>query len=142
MLIFYKEYTLDEGFEALSKFKGRGEVDGLEVSAPSGIVLFRHYHDTCRDLNCWKCGVKADRFILKHHPNDMKKPPVMELYAYNGKYFNMMTRDHIIPKSLGGNNEVDNLRPACEPCNRKRGNVMNKEDTAFMLANPHLWSAK
>lgn len=32
------------------------------------------------------------------------------------------TLDHIIPRSLGGSDEIENLRLACRMCNSKRGN--------------------
>lgn len=32
------------------------------------------------------------------------------------------TRDHLIPHSLGGPDELHNLRPACKTCNSRRGN--------------------
>lgn len=32
------------------------------------------------------------------------------------------TKDHIIPYSLGGDDSLENFRPACRPCNSKRGN--------------------
>lgn len=32
------------------------------------------------------------------------------------------TADHILPRSLGGTNELDNLRPAHHRCNSARGN--------------------
>ncbi|MFJ6299437.1 HNH endonuclease [Streptomyces griseoviridis] len=31
------------------------------------------------------------------------------------------TADHIVPLSRGGTNDVENLRPACGPCNFSRG---------------------
>lgn len=31
------------------------------------------------------------------------------------------TRDHLIPDSRGGSNGLENLRPACEPCNQAKG---------------------
>jgi hypothetical protein len=33
-----------------------------------------------------------------------------------------ITVDHIIPKSLGGLNHIDNYQPMCFPCNNKKGN--------------------
>ncbi|MEV6638441.1 HNH endonuclease [Actinoplanes sp. NPDC051470] len=32
------------------------------------------------------------------------------------------TADHIVPLSKGGTNKLNNLRPACLPCNSGRGN--------------------
>lgn len=35
------------------------------------------------------------------------------------------TADHIQPRSLGGDDEPANLRPACQPCNAARGTSPN-----------------
>ncbi len=51
-----------------------------------------------------------------------------------------MTRDHIIPKSLGGTDVVENLRPACEVCNGVRGNSLTPEEVQFRKDNQHLVS--
>lgn len=32
------------------------------------------------------------------------------------------TKDHLVPRSLGGTDALDNLRPAHMKCNSKRGN--------------------
>lgn len=32
------------------------------------------------------------------------------------------TKDHIVPYSLGGDDSIENFRPACRSCNSKRGN--------------------
>ncbi|MEW2305111.1 HNH endonuclease signature motif containing protein [Streptomyces sp. NPDC006655] len=33
-----------------------------------------------------------------------------------------LTADQIVPLSRGGTNDIENLRPACGPCNFSRGN--------------------
>ena len=138
MFIFYKEVSLEDGFKALEDSRAKRNIDGVKISAPSGVELWQHCKDNYKPLTCWTCGVTADRFIVKHHPKDMLKPPVLELFAHTGKSLVMMTRDHIIPASLGGVNDVENLRPGCEKCNNKRKNKMDEEDQKFMDANPHL----
>ena len=142
MFIFYKELTLEEGFKVLAEPRDQRNVDGVKISAPSGVALWKTCMETYKPLRCWECGVEADRFIVKHHRNDQKKPPVLELFAHTGKSLVMMTRDHIVPKSLGGLDDVANLRPGCEKCNGRRKSTMNAEDTAFMINNPHLWVKK
>ena len=142
MFIFYKEVPLDIGLDILNKPRSEHRVDGDKISQPSGAALWKDLADKKMQIKCWHCGVEADRFIVKHHPKDMEKPPVLELFAHTGKSLVMMTRDHIIPKSLGGLDSVENLRPGCEPCNRRRQNKMNKKDQTFMDNNPHLWVKK
>lgn len=29
--------------------------------------------------------------------------------------------DHVVPRKLGGTNDMDNLEPICKPCNSKKG---------------------
>lgn len=142
MFIFYKELTLDDGFVILSSYKTNRIIDGRLVSAPSGSALWLSCKENNRSMKCWNCNIEADRFIAKHHKNDLNKPPVLELFAHTEHALVMMTRDHIIPVSLGGSDHVDNLRPACEICNNKRKNTMNKEDQEFMNKNTHLWRNK
>jgi len=34
----------------------------------------------------------------------------------------LMTKDHIVPVSLGGKDSLDNLQTMCYRCNRSKGN--------------------
>lgn len=33
------------------------------------------------------------------------------------------TADHLVPRARGGPDVITNLRPACQPCNRQRGDM-------------------
>lgn len=149
MQIFYKEIDLHAGFEIAELERHSRIVAGKEVSLCSGIKLFQHLRH--EPIMCWKCGCIADRWIATRGQNDMKSKPVLNLFAVKvwkptlrrpdpWHQIVMMTRDHIIPKSLGGVDDVANLRPGCEICNGQRGIQMNKADQKFMDENPHLIS--
>lgn len=37
-----------------------------------------------------------------------------------------MTKDHIIPKSKGGIDDLSNYQTMCERCNKEKGNELEK----------------
>jgi hypothetical protein len=149
MKVYYKEISLSDGFEISNKDKNSRIVAGKEAGLCSGFKLFNSLKD--RPITCWKCICTADRWILDKHLT-CSRPPVLNLYALvrlpgtkkraEVSRLVMMTRDHIIPKSLGGKDCIENLRPGCEVCNMGRGSIMNKEDVQFMAAHPELISAE
>lgn len=144
MMIFYKSLSLEEGFELAKIDKNSRVVAGREVSLAAGFKLFDTLHGL--PIKCWQCGCEADQWISCRGQNERSRP-VLNLFAtrhYKTKKraarLVMMTRDHIIPKSLGGVDSVENLRPGCELCNGRRGSNMSKADILFMAVNPHLIS--
>ena len=93
-----------------------------------------------RDVRARARGCEADRWIADGHPKNLS-PPVLNLYAINcDGALVLMTRDHIIPRSLGGTDSTQNLRPACMPCNGARGNTLTAAELEFRRMNPHLIS--
>ncbi len=53
--------------------------------------------------------------------------------AHCGKSFRKedLDIDHILPKSLGGGNDIHNLQALCKHCNRSKGNKMNDSISDF-----------
>lgn len=139
MLIYYGETSLEEGFDILAKEPRDRLLRGRTVSSCSGIELFKSLRG--QPIKCYKCGCTADRWIADKHSNDRQGPPVLNLYATAKKgELVLMTRDHIIPKSVGGVDRIENLRPACAVCNEGRGNKLSKADLKFRRENMHLVS--
>lgn len=73
-----------------------------------------------KSLVCCKCGLKGSFFAKE---KDCKSDRYhFNLYAINenGEEI-LMTKDHIIPKILGGSNNIENLQTMCTVCNGKKG---------------------
>ena len=138
MLIFYCEIPLEGGFEVLHQMKENRLVHGRRVSSCSGWNLFKSLEG--QQIRCWECSCKADRWIADKGRYDLKSPPVLNLYGTREGCTVLINRDHVIPKSLGGTDAIENLRPACEVCNGLRGNRITQEDLDFRAANPQLVS--
>jgi len=138
MLIYFAGCDLDEGFEVLSKDKEDRLLRGRRVSRPSGWALYEAMRAAGESMKCWECGLEANAWVANKGRNDHCGSPVLDLYANHNGIFTLMTRDHIIPRSLGGSNENANLRVGCSPCNGARGNRMDPIDIEFMAAHPEL----
>jgi hypothetical protein len=137
MHIYFTGVDLETGFEALAPSdKQQRLVRGRRVARPNGWALFSHMRG--QPIKCWCCGAEADQWIVEKHPKDLIGAPDCNLYASTPQGVVLMTRDHIIPKSLGGVDAVANLRPGCTDCNGERGNIITDEDIAFAKTHPEL----
>lgn len=138
MLIYFSELSLEAGFDILANEKADRLVRGRRVSAPPGLPLYQAVHASGQPLKCWSCGATGSCWVLNRGKNDQVRSPVLDLFAVHEGRYVLMTRDHIIPKSFGGVNDVENLRIGCTDCNGARGNSMTREDLEFMAAHPEL----
>jgi len=92
------------------------EIEGHDVKVRMGGVRLQ---TLAREPDCQACGIKGTEFRVELSAN---LSPHLNLYALN-KYghFTMLTRDHIIPKSKGGNGTLDNSQTLCTNCNHSKG---------------------
>jgi 5-methylcytosine-specific restriction endonuclease McrA len=69
-------------------------------------LILKHYGPLCHI--CLARGITDQRAVI-----DLELPwPDLRCF----------TRDHVTPRSLGGSDDIANLRPAHHECNRDRGN--------------------
>jgi len=95
----------------------RKELDGDRINFSS----LRLQTFATKGVACVRCGIEGEFFIKeKHHQSD--KFFTLSLYALDGdNNWILMTKDHIIPKSKGGKDHLDNLNPMCYICNQDKG---------------------
>lgn len=72
-----------------------------------------------KELQCATCGIQASFFALENNTAGWH----LNLYGTDadGKEV-LFTKDHILPKSKGGRNNIENYQTMCATCNHKKGN--------------------
>lgn len=72
---------------------------------------------------CVTCGLEANTIMVDKWSTDGSVHlDLFHVGADNNRV--LMTIDHIIPKSKGGPNSLDNYQPMCQPCNSLKGNII------------------
>lgn len=75
-------------------------------------------------LVCVSCQLPGAYFAVEKR--DKEDHYTLNLYGLDGTREIFFTKDHILPTSLGGNNEIYNLQTMCSPCNHRKGNGIEK----------------
>ena len=92
--------------------------DGDEIKSTSQ----RYQVFFTKGLRCVACGIEGKFFAKEKGHGSSQDRYHLNLYAINENDEEvLMTKDHIIPKSLGGKNTLDNLQPMCQFCNSRKG---------------------
>lgn len=143
-LVKGKRYSIEDTFTIIAphldpdvdnKFKPiKVNFDGDMIKANS------HRYQTFfyKGCTCISCGLKASYF----EKNKMSNEGSYHLNLYgvdeNGKEI-LFTKDHIQPKSKGGENYITNYQPMCERCNVKKLSSMSIKDKIHtIIAKPKL----
>lgn len=121
--------------ESLSDREFRRAIDGLTRS---------HYHmrlaKARRQMRIERQSLKRRRPEVLRHRRAIRRArergapgshthaewlAKIELYAgacaYCGRTDAPLCRDHVVPVAKGGTNDIDNIVPACRPCNSRKG---------------------
>lgn len=123
-MIFFAQYPVEAVHAAMDEAASRGSArgvlpDGKEFKTGSHrLVLFK-----TKGVVCTVCGIEGEIYVLESHSPHV--PPHLNLYAVkeNGKRV-LMTKDHTIPKSKGGRNQLENYTTMCSPCNGKKSDKL------------------
>jgi 5-methylcytosine-specific restriction endonuclease McrA len=109
----YKEFTS----------KIRAKYFGYEIVKTEPIENLYKYKDHRRlqtfyhkGLKCVECGREATQI-----GHGLDKMGDIHIDVYTDDFFPLNV-DHIIPKSKGGSNTLENYQPMCVKCNQEKGN--------------------
>lgn len=81
------------------------------------------YHLFARSRVCACCGRMGTVMMLDAHrcrTGIMYSKAHFNLYAVEGNKLILMTKDHILPRSKGGRDHLDNLQTLCTKCNNAK----------------------
>lgn len=83
----------------------------------------QRYQVFAKSTTCVACGLDGTHFCVECHPGSPKYH--LNLYGVDKDGDEvLMTKDHIIPRSKGGKNVLDNYQTMCRICNLAKGNVL------------------
>lgn len=103
-----------------SHYKKFTDLDGNTHSVNMQSIIYELYvRDKCI---CQACGLVGTKMILEQHvSHGFAQKPHFQLYAeVNGKLI-LFNKDHIVSKSRGGTNQLDNYQLHCAICNNIKG---------------------
>lgn len=118
--------TIEEVNEAIYKGKRSGTkfmtIKGIEVRwSSSRYRLFEKNHV------CVECGCEGEFYVIERNGKDKNGnfagPYHLNLYSIVEGRLMMMTKDHIVPKSKGGLNNMTNYQTMCISCNSKKADI-------------------
>jgi hypothetical protein len=86
-------------------------------------------------LDCVVCGIEGSIFAIEKHSNLNKSKEAQKQTWYHFNLYGLspegeevlMTKDHILPKSKGGKNSVDNYQTMCVHCNGAKGDTLEEK---------------
>jgi hypothetical protein len=78
------------------------------------------YHVFKNNPNCVACGIEGKHMVLDMNPGDSS--PHFNFYAEEFSRLVLMTKDHILAKSKGGQDVLENYATMCSVCNNLKAN--------------------
>ncbi len=114
-LVLEKLSEIGENAKTHIKRKYTVEIDKQEIY----LLSDRYLTFFTKGYECPCCGLSATCFALER--SGKAKRYHLNLYgSFEGKEI-LFTKDHIIPKSKGGKDELSNYQTMCLKCNNKKG---------------------
>ena len=128
-------FTFEEGMYIIKHVKQKHlhgvDVEGITDPQSTRIRMIANGQTTCVS-----CGIKGNHFYIERHKNDKTSLYSLNLYALSEHGERMLTWDHILPRSLGGSNQLINAQCMCDVCNRAKGNQLSMAELIELGTRP------
>ena len=112
-------------FSYFNEKKDSMEIVEVDMSDDRYANFFEH------GMVCVKCGIRGEYFWLEtmgYGKNNKYAKPHFNVYGVKNDGKEMqMTKDHVIPKSKGGLDVLQNYQPMCKQCNANKGDNIEEE---------------
>lgn len=139
-LIKGEKYSIDDTFKIIAPLLNPDEEYNKD-NRPTKVNFYgdmikpnsqRYQTFYYKGCTCVKCGRKALYFEKNKMSNDRSYH--LNLYGMdeNGNEV-LFTKDHILPKSKGGQDYITNYQTMCEKCNKEKLTTMSRKDKIHTL---------
>jgi 5-methylcytosine-specific restriction endonuclease McrA len=98
--------------------RARVEINGQLVKVTS--LRLRTF--AIKGVVCVRCGAVGTFFALERNLADAAAGKLFHLNLYTADEM-LLTHDHILARSLGGPDHIDNTQPMCRRCNTEKGEI-------------------
>lgn len=116
----YTTFSAETVFAAMAAKQKRMPVDD-DISC--GMTSLRMRVFQAHGTVCAHCGEKGTHFAVERaEMSDDIRQWHFNLYSDNGI---MLTFDHVMPKSKGGANTIENAQTLCYPCNQEKADTFD-----------------
>lgn len=121
-------HSIDEVLSLVPEWDGMPKTRRIDFDGDMLYIDSRRYFVFRKDnCTCVNCGIRGSFFAKEKHPNDRSYHLNLYAIAEDGREI-LMTKDHHIPRSKGGSNDLSNLDTMCSPCNGRKGHKMPGEE--------------
>jgi 5-methylcytosine-specific restriction endonuclease McrA len=114
--------THSKKFMAAARKRFLININGKPTTTEVKMGSQRYQLFVAKGTTCKRCGLKGSYFCLEKHSATTSNKFHFNLYGIDKDGTEvMLTKDHIVPKSKGGPNRLDNYQTLCERCNARKG---------------------
>ena len=109
--------------------RARTELEsGYEVGVASlRLKTFAVASTSKKGIHCKACGLRAEYFAVESFTGSALSSYHVNLYARKDNNEVLFTQDHVLPKSRGGKDSLDNSQVMCQPCNSRKGSRSDRK---------------